>query len=131
MGQTLVKNLIKLLNNYALRWNFFVYVKDEGSNLNIMNITIKSIVSCDMLGLEESFRALVFGIHFPRLANMLQTQEKVCKDLRYVWIKFVQGNLQQCITKPKKIGKGRQKWENTCVNLRFLPQKLNILMKIR
>jgi hypothetical protein len=46
-----------------------------------------------MLGLEESFKALVLGIHFPRLVNMLQIEEKVCKDLGYVCIKFVQGNL--------------------------------------
>jgi hypothetical protein len=49
-----------------------------------MNITLKSIISCDMLDLEETFRALVLGIHFPRLANMVQQQEKVCKDLRHV-----------------------------------------------
>jgi hypothetical protein len=49
-----------------------VYVKDEGSNFNTMDITLKSIVSCDTLGLEESLRALVLGIHFPRLANMVQ-----------------------------------------------------------
>jgi hypothetical protein len=41
-----------------------------------MIIALKSIVSCDMLGLEESFKALVLGIHFPRLVNMLQTEEK-------------------------------------------------------
>jgi hypothetical protein len=32
-----------------------VYGKDEGSNINIMTTTLKSIVRCDMLGLEESF----------------------------------------------------------------------------
>ncbi len=72
IGQTLVKNFIELLDNYALRKKIIVYVKDEGSNLNTMNITLKSIVSCDMLGLEECLKALVLGIHFPRLANMLQ-----------------------------------------------------------
>jgi hypothetical protein len=55
IGQTLVKILIKLLHNYALRKNKIAYVKDEGSNLNTMTITLKSIISCDMLGLEESF----------------------------------------------------------------------------
>ncbi len=58
-----------------------------------MNITLKSIISCDMLDLEETFRALVLGIHFPRLANMVQQQEKVCKDLRHVWIKSIQRKL--------------------------------------
>jgi hypothetical protein len=31
------------------------YVKDEGSNFNIVTIALKSIVSCDVFGLEESF----------------------------------------------------------------------------
>jgi hypothetical protein len=55
-----------------VRKKIIVYVKEEGSNLNTMNITLKSIVSCDMLGLEESLRALVLDIYFPRLANMLE-----------------------------------------------------------
>jgi hypothetical protein len=46
-----------------------------------MNITLKSSRSCDMLDLEETFRGLVLGIHFPRLSNMVQQQKKVCKDL--------------------------------------------------
>jgi hypothetical protein len=52
-GQTLVINLTELLDNYALREKNIAYAKDEGSNLNIMITTLKSIVSCDMLGLEE------------------------------------------------------------------------------
>jgi hypothetical protein len=52
---TLAKKLIELLDNYALRRKIITYVKDEGSNLNNMITTFKSIVSCDMLGLEEIF----------------------------------------------------------------------------
>ncbi len=54
-GQTLVKKLTELLDNYALRKKIIAYVKDEGSNLNTMISTLKSIISCDMLGLEENF----------------------------------------------------------------------------
>jgi hypothetical protein len=54
-GQTLTKNLIELLDSYALRKKNIAHVKDEGSNLNTMIIALKSIVSCDMLGLEENF----------------------------------------------------------------------------
>jgi hypothetical protein len=32
-----------------------VYVKDEGSNFNAMIITLKVVVNCESLGLEESF----------------------------------------------------------------------------
>jgi hypothetical protein len=45
--QTLAKILIEILNNYALRKKIVVYVKDEGSNMNTMIATLKSVVrSC-------------------------------------------------------------------------------------
>jgi len=47
--QTLVKKLTKLLDSYALRRKNISYVKDEGSNLNIMTITLKSIVNYDIV----------------------------------------------------------------------------------
>jgi hypothetical protein len=75
----LAKNLIELLDNYALRRKIIIYVEDEISNMNIMIITLKSIISCDMLGLEESFKALVLGMHFPSLANILQQKKKFAK----------------------------------------------------
>jgi hypothetical protein len=68
----LAKNLIKLLESYALRKKIIIYMKDEGSNLNTMTIALKSIVGCDMLGLEESFKGSCFGHAFFKLANMLQ-----------------------------------------------------------
>jgi hypothetical protein len=46
------------LDNYALKRKIIVHLKDEGFNLNTMTTTLKSIVSCDMLGLEESFQSI-------------------------------------------------------------------------
>ncbi len=40
----------------------------------------------------------------------------VCRGLRYDSIKFAQTYLQKCITWPKKLRKGRQKWMRTCIN---------------
>jgi len=74
----LAKKLKELLDSYALKRKIIGYVKDERSNLNTMTTTLKSIVS-DMLGLEENFRAFVLGIHFLRLANMLQHMKKIAK----------------------------------------------------
>ncbi len=51
----MVKKLTKLLDSYAFRKKIIAYIKDEGSNMNIMTTTLKSIVSCDMLDLEEIF----------------------------------------------------------------------------
>jgi hypothetical protein len=36
-------------------------LKDEGSNFNAITIALKSIVSCEILGLEESFQGTCFG----------------------------------------------------------------------
>jgi hypothetical protein len=50
----------------------------------------------------------------------------VCKDLKYVYIKSTQANLQKCITWPKKFGKGRHEWNKACVETSIHPKKLNI-----
>jgi hypothetical protein len=47
----LAKDLTRLLNKYDLRKKNISYVKDEGFNLNIRTTTLKSIISCDILGL--------------------------------------------------------------------------------
>jgi len=53
--QTLIKNFTNLLDTYELKKRIVAYVKDEGSNFNTMTIALKSVVSCDVFGLEESF----------------------------------------------------------------------------
>ncbi len=53
-------------NYYALKRKNIVYVKDEGSNFNIMTIILKSNLSCDMLGLEENFQGTCFGHAFSK-----------------------------------------------------------------
>jgi hypothetical protein len=51
VGQTLLNNLTKLFGQFGLRNKIIAYVKDEGSNLNIMIIVLKSIVKCEIFGL--------------------------------------------------------------------------------
>ncbi len=72
----MVKKFTKLLDNYALRRNNITYVMDEGSNLNTMTTTLKSIVSCDMLGLEESFQDIYFGHAFFKACQYAIIKEK-------------------------------------------------------
>ncbi len=86
-----------MLDNYALRKKIIAYIKDEGSNLNTMTTILKSIISCDMLGLEEVFQGIYFGHAFSKACQYATTEEKICKDLRYVLIKLAQGDLQNCI----------------------------------
>ncbi len=89
----MAKKLTKLLDNYALKKNFIAYVKDEGSNLNTMTTTLKSIVSCDMLGLEENFQDTYFGHVFSKACQYAIIRGKNCKDLQHVSIKSIQGEL--------------------------------------
>ncbi len=89
----MAKKLTKLLDSYALRKKIIAYVKDEGSNMNTMITTLKSIVSCDMLGLEESFQDIYFGHAFSKACQYAIIKEKNCKDLQYVSIKSTQGDL--------------------------------------
>jgi hypothetical protein len=69
------------LDSYALRRKNIASVKDEGSNMNTMITTLKRIVSCDMLGLEESFQGICFGHAFSKACQYATTKEKNCKDL--------------------------------------------------
>ncbi len=80
-GHTLAKKLIEQLDSYASRKKKIVYVKDAGSNLNIMTTTLKSIVSFDMLSLEENFQGICFGHAFSKACQYATTEEKVCKNL--------------------------------------------------
>jgi hypothetical protein len=47
------------------------YVKDEGSNLNNMTITLKFIICCDILGLAKVFKVVILAMHSLRPINML------------------------------------------------------------
>jgi len=70
-----------------------VYVKDEGSNLYTMTTTLKSIVNCDMLGLEEIFQGICFGHAFFKACQYATMKGKNCEDLQYVSIKSTQRDL--------------------------------------
>jgi hypothetical protein len=72
-------------------------VRDEGSNLNAMTSTLKSIISCETLGLQKKFNGTYFGHFFPKHVNMLLLMKQVCKNLRYVYIKTTPTHFQKCI----------------------------------
>jgi hypothetical protein len=46
-----------------------------------MIATLKAIVSCDMLGLQERFQSTCFGHAFFKVYQYPTIDEKVCKDL--------------------------------------------------
>jgi hypothetical protein len=68
----MARNLIKLLNQYDLREKIVAYVKAEGANLNAITTALKSMVNCEVLGLEETFQGTCFGHAFLKHVNMGQ-----------------------------------------------------------
>jgi hypothetical protein len=61
-NQALANHLIGLIDQDGLKRKIIAYVKDEGSNLNVMIITLRSIVRCEILGLNENLQdSICFG----------------------------------------------------------------------
>ncbi len=88
--QALNVNLSNLLDSFGLRKKIIAFVKDQGANLNVMTLTLRFVVSYDILGLEESFNRSCFGHVFSKACQYGTTEKKVCKDMRFVSIKNVQ-----------------------------------------
>jgi len=53
------------------------YIKNEGSNLNTMIITLKYIVKSKILGLDESFQSTCFCHVFSKACHYAITDKKV------------------------------------------------------
>ncbi len=60
LGQTLTRILKNLLEQYGLTRNIFAYVKNKGANLNTMIVALKLVISCETLGVMESFQGTCF-----------------------------------------------------------------------
>lgn len=95
--------------------SFCAYVKDEGSNFNVMIIALTFVFSCESFWLEHSFQGTCFGRAFSKTCQYGTTKERVCKNMKYISIKFVQAFLRKCIIWPKKFEKGRHEWNEACV----------------
>jgi hypothetical protein len=60
IGESLANNMVELIDQCGLK-KIVAYVKDERSNLNV---ALKLIVKCEVLGLDESFQGTCFGHAF-------------------------------------------------------------------
>jgi hypothetical protein len=95
-----------LLNKIWFERKIITYVKDDGSNLNAMTFVLKSIISCETLGLQESFNGICFGHVFSKACQYATIDEKVCRNIRYVSIKAIQANLQKVYYLAQNFWKG-------------------------
>jgi hypothetical protein len=55
-SQVLAKNLIALLDEYGLRKKIVAYVKNEGANLNVMTMALKSRIHLRKLNIPIKTR---------------------------------------------------------------------------
>ncbi len=97
-SQTLTKSLTKLLKKYGLRGKNVAYLKDKGFNINVMTIALKLVISCEYFSLKENFQGTCFGHVFSKAYKYGIVKEKVYNNLKYVFIKSIQVNLQKCVT---------------------------------
>jgi hypothetical protein len=62
-------------------------------DLNIIIIHLNSIVSCDILSLAKKFQGTYFGHAFFKACEYDLVNEKICKGLKYVYVKTTQSSL--------------------------------------
>jgi hypothetical protein len=84
--QALARNLIELLD--GLKNKIITYVKDESSNIYTLTHALKFIVKCETLDLKESFQGICFSHAFSKACHYATSNDKVCKNLKYVFIKY-------------------------------------------
>ncbi len=68
------------------------------SNLNSITSVSKFIMKCEILGLKRNFQKTCFEYVFSKACQYATNDEKIYKDLKYVFMKFVKANLLKCIT---------------------------------
>jgi hypothetical protein len=81
-------------------------------------------LGCEFLGFKF-FSRNFFWSYFFKAYQYGTTYEKVCKILKYVFIKIVLIDLQKCIPWPKKFEKERQESSKAYVEVGMCPRKLN------
>jgi hypothetical protein len=86
--QTLIVNLSNLLDSFDLKKKIITFVKDEGVNLNAMTLALRSIASCDIPRLEESFNGSCFIHVFLKACQYGTIEKKVYKDMGFVQLRM-------------------------------------------
>jgi len=88
--QVLAKKLIALLDEYGLKKNIVVCVKNEGANLNAMTMALKSMVSCEILSLYKKKFNTCFRHVFSKAFQYGIAKDRVYKIIKHVSIKVTQ-----------------------------------------
>ncbi len=71
------------MDTYELKRKIVTSIEDEGLNVKIMIASLKSIVSCDVLGLEENFQGTCFGRAFFKTCQYATMDDFFYKNLKH------------------------------------------------
>jgi len=113
---TLAKQVKSLFTTYELTNKVIVYVKDEGTNLNMLASTLTNVVSCESLQLPSPFSGTFFG-HVMFKANM----PLLIKNLALGWRKWVWEKLKVNCRRPLL---GERSWARVGKNGNLHKKKL-------
>lgn len=81
-----------------------VYVKNEGTNLNILVVALTYIVSCAPLQIASPFIGICFGHIMFKACQYVANETKVGVEMKEVSLMEVQNSFQKTITWMKKFG---------------------------
>ncbi len=118
-----------LLGSFGLLNKVIAYVKDEGSNLASLIITLTSIVSCSILKLVFPFIGSCFGHGMSKVAQFAINETKVCVGMMEVNLKWAQTTLQKTIIWTKNSTKGMHEWKDVCHLIGFPTRIFKTLVK--
>jgi hypothetical protein len=120
--QALVVNLNNLLDSFGLRKKIITFVKDEGANLNAMTLALRSIMSCDILRLEESFNGSCLKHVFSKACQYGIVEDKVYKDMGFMQLKMHNLTFRSSLLGQKSLVKVDKSGTKHVWRLEFIPK---------
>jgi hypothetical protein len=79
----------------------------------------------------EPFHGFHFGHALSKVCQYVITNDKMVHRLNYTFIKAMQINIQKCITWFKILGKGKKRWDKTCIDFKLKSKKFNTPMRAK
>jgi hypothetical protein len=99
------------------------YVKDEGFNLNATTSELKSIMNCEVFGLEESFLKNLFWSCFFQIMSIWHNNEKVCEIWNMVLLNLHKHISRNASLGQQNMGRESKKWTSLCWGWINLPKE--------
>jgi len=130
-GNAMILQFQFLLQKFELIHWVIAFEKHESSNLGTMATSLQLIINCELLKLLQVYERICFGHVTSKTCQYVMNDDKVLVGLILVNVKDAQIGLQKIISRIKKSGKGKQKWEKACIESGMWHQKLKTPVKTK